>query len=97
MGAILLQNVGGQLGVKRIHSSGRCRSSPSPRGDFGGFPPNQSSYPPNWNMKHHKSFEFLSIFRVLSPHTQTQNPPAETQSPAIEKFLATVLRRSEVL
>jgi len=48
-------------------------------------------------MKHHKSFEFLSIFRVLSPHTQTQNPPAETQSPAIEKFLATVLRRSEVL
>jgi len=26
MGAILLQNVGGQLGVKRICSSGRCRS-----------------------------------------------------------------------
>jgi len=26
MGAILLQNMGGQLGVKPILSSGRCRS-----------------------------------------------------------------------
>jgi len=26
MGTILLQNVGGQLGVKPIYSSGQCRS-----------------------------------------------------------------------
>jgi len=48
-------------------------------------------------MKHYKSFEFLSIFRVLSPNTQTQSHLAETQSPAIENFLAMVLCRSEVL
>jgi len=29
MGAILLQNVGGQLGVNPIQSSGRCRSDVS--------------------------------------------------------------------
>jgi len=35
-------------------------------------------------MKHYKSVEILSIFRVPSP-------PAETQSHPIENFLATVL------
>jgi len=32
-------------------------------------------------MKHYKSVEFLSLFRVSSPPAQTQNPFAETQSP----------------
>jgi len=40
-------------------------------------------------MKHYKSVEFLSIFRVSSP-AQTQSHPAEMQSPPIENFLATV-------
>jgi len=35
-------------------------------------------------MKHYKSLEFLSIFR-MSSH------PAQTQSPPIKNFLATVL------
>jgi len=35
-------------------------------------------------MKHYKSVEFLSIFEVSSP-------PAQTQSPPIENFLATVV------
>jgi len=35
-------------------------------------------------MKHYKSVEFLSIFRMSSPSTQTRNPP-------MENFPATVL------
>jgi len=35
-------------------------------------------------MKHYKSIEFSSIFRMSSP-------PAQTQSSPIENFLATVL------
>jgi len=65
--------------------------------DFGGLhSQTKLQAPPNWNMKHYKSFEFLSIFRVLIPPTQTQSP-AETQSPATENFRAMVLCRSEVL
>jgi len=37
------------------------------------------------NMKHYKSVELLSVFRMSSS-------PAQTQSPPIENFLATVLR-----
>ena len=58
---------------------------PSPRRIFRvRSPPNKAPSPPNWNMKHYKSVEFLSIFR-MSSH------PAQTQSPPIENFLATVL------
>ena len=46
--------------------------------------------PPNWDLKHYKSVEFLSIFRMSSP-------PAQTQSPPIENFLATVVSRSRRL
>jgi len=35
-------------------------------------------------MKHYNSVEFLSIFRM-------SRPPTETQSPPIENFLVTVL------
>jgi len=42
-------------------------------------------------MKHYKSVEFLSIFRMSSPLAQTQSPPAETQRLPTENFLATVL------
>jgi len=59
---------------------------PSLRGSFGGLsPPNKApSKPPKWNMKHYKSVKFLSIFRMPIQ-------PAQTQSPPIENFLATVL------
>jgi len=40
-------------------------------------------------MKHYISVEFLSLFRMSSP-------PAETQSPSIENFLATVLTPGKV-
>jgi len=53
--------------------------------------------PPKWNMKHYKSVEFSSIFRVSSSLAQTQCPHAETQSPPIENFLSTVLLRSVAL
>jgi len=46
-------------------------------------------------MKRYKSVEFLSNFRLSSPSTQTQSSPAETQSPPIENFLATVLDRTQ--
>jgi len=52
---------------------------------LGAYPPQtklQAS--PNWNVKHYKSVQFLLIFGVSSP-------PAETQSPPIENFLAAVL------
>jgi len=42
-------------------------------------------------MKHYKSVEFLSIFRVSGPPAQIQSLFAETQSAPIENFLATVL------
>jgi len=48
-------------------------------------------------MKHYKSVEILSIFRMTSHPAQTQSPPAETQSPPIKNFLATVLRRIRAL
>jgi len=41
-------------------------------------------------MKHYKSVEILSIFRMPTPRTNLK-PPAETQSHPIENFLATVL------
>jgi len=41
-------------------------------------------------MKHIKSVEILSIFGVPSP-PHKREAPAETQSPPIENFLATVL------
>jgi len=34
-------------------------------------PPRQSCKPPNGNMKHDKSVEFLSIFRMSSPPPRT--------------------------
>jgi len=65
---------------------------PSPRGGFWGrSSPNKAPIPPTWNLKHDKSVEFLSVFRVSGPPAQTQRSPAETQSPPIENFLATVL------
>jgi len=36
-------------------------------------------------MKHNKSFEFMSIFRVSSPPLRTNTkPPTETQSPPMK-------------
>ena len=59
------------------------RGEPSPTG---GLSPPQTKLqaPPNWNMKHYKSVEFLSIFRMSSPPHRNAKPP-------IENFLATVL------
>ena len=37
-------------------------------------PPEQSSKPPNWNMKHYKSVEFLSIFRMSSSPNKRKAP-----------------------
>jgi len=37
-------------------------------------------------MKHYKSVEFLSIFRVSSPPAQTQSALAKTQNPLLKTF-----------
>ena len=53
-------------------------------GAFGGLAPQTKlQAPPNWNIKHYKSVEFLSIFSV--------KPPRRKAKPPIENFLATVL------
>jgi len=41
-------------------------------------PPNKAPCPLNRNMKHYKSVKFLSIFRMSSPHAQTQSPLLKT-------------------
>jgi len=66
---------------------------PLPRGVFVGLRPLQTKLQvlPNWKMKHYKSDEILSIFRVSSPRTNAKLHE-ETKSPPIENFLATVLR-----
>ena len=46
--------------------------------------------PPNWNMTHYKSVEFLSIFRMSIPSPRTK-PPPQGNVPAV------VLRRSCVV
>jgi len=59
--------------------------SPLATGGFGGLiPQNKTSRPINWNMKHCKSVEFLSIFIMSSD-------PFTNVKPTIEDFLATVL------
>jgi len=54
-------------------------AQPVATGGFGGLsPPNKAPSIPNWNMKHYKSVEFLSIFRMSSPSAQTQSPLLKT-------------------
>jgi len=56
-----------------------CVPVPLLRGAFGGLaPPNNALSPPNWNMEHYKSFEFLSVFRVSSPPHRPKNPLLKT-------------------
>jgi len=51
------------------------RSVPLPQGGFGGrSPPNKTLSPPNSNVKHNKSVELLSIFRMTSPPAKPQSP-----------------------
>ena len=62
-------------------------TSPRGGGAFGGLsPPNKTPSPPNWNTKHYKSVEILSMFRVSSPPAQTQSTPAEMQRPLLKTF-----------
>ena len=50
---------------------------PSPWGaSVGLYPQTKLQAPPNWNVKHYKSVEFLSIFRMSSPPAQMQSAPA---------------------
>jgi len=37
-------------------------------------------------MKHYKSVEFLSIFRVSNPLAQTQRPPQKGKAPLLKTF-----------
>jgi len=56
----------------------RCLLSPvatGGRGFSGLNPPNKAPSPPNWNVKHYKLVEFLSIFRISSPPALTQSSP----------------------
>jgi len=69
------------------HQMWACKLVPSPRGDFGSWPPQTKlQAPPNWNMTHYKPVEFLSVFRMSSPPEQTHSLPTETQSPLLKTF-----------
>jgi len=60
------------------------RSVPSPPGEgalVGLAPPKQSSKPPNWNMKHYKSEEFLSNFNIMPPLHERKAPPRKRNPP----------------
>ena len=49
--------------------------SPVAMGAFGGLsPPNKAPIPPNWNMRHYESVEFLSIFALTSPPHKRKAP-----------------------
>ena len=55
---------------------------PLPRGVLVGLaPPNKSPSPLNWNLKHYKSVEFLSIFNVKPPCTNVKPPRTSAKSP----------------
>jgi len=57
-------------------------ASPVAKGELN--PPNKALSPLNWNMKHYKSVWVCQFLKVSCP-------PAQTQSPPIENFLAAVL------
>jgi len=63
---------------------------PSPRG-FGEIsPPNKAPRPPNLNMKHYKSVDFLSNLNVKPPWRNVKPPRTKLKQP-IQDFLSTVL------
>ena len=48
--------------------------------------PNKAPSPPNWNLKHHKSVEFLSIFIVKPPLHERKAPPYNRKAPLLMTF-----------
>ena len=61
-------------------------------GLLGAYPPQtRLQAPPNWNMKHYKSVEILSYFRVSNPPRTNAKPPRRNAKPPIGNFLATIL------
>ena len=47
---------------------------------------NKASSPPNWNTKHYKSVEILSIFGVSSPPHKPKAPPQKRKPPLLKTF-----------
>ena len=69
-------------GVAKLASCPGDHPVPSPRGGFCGLsPPDKAPSPPNWNMKHYESMEFLSIFSVKPPATNAKPPRRNAKSP----------------
>jgi len=63
-------------------------SVPSPRREvFGGLsPPNKAPRPPNWNLKHYWSVEFLSLFNVKPPLHERKAPPHKRKALLLMTF-----------
>ena len=60
---------------------------PRRHGGFWGLsPPKQNSKPPNWNTKHYKSVDFLSIFGMSSPPRTNANLPRRNANPSCWKL-----------
>ena len=55
-------------------------------GAFGDLAPNKTPSPPNWNMKHYKSVECSSIFRMSSPTHKPKSPPQKRKAPLLKTF-----------
>ena len=69
--------------------------SPVTTGAFVGLSPHTKLQdPPNWNMKHYTSVEFLPIFRMSSPPVQTQSSPQNRKTRLLKTFWRRFWQRS---
>ena len=62
--------------ISSLNKNGTRDAVPSLRGLLGAWPPKQSSKTPNWNMKHYKSAEILSIWQFLECQVPLNKPKA---------------------
>jgi len=62
-------------------------SVPSPRGCFWGLTPQTKlQAPPNWNMKHYKSFVFCHFLKRGDPPYKPKDPPQKRKAPLLKTF-----------
>jgi len=83
-----------RIGDKLWGASCEVKPVPSPRGVWWAYPPKESSKPPDieiWNVINQCNFCQLWMSTTL---LHKRKDPAQTQSPPIDDFLATVLRET---
>jgi len=64
-----------------------CQQSRRHGGAFVGLAsPNKTPRPPNWNLEHYKSVEFLSILNIKPPSINAKPPPHKRKAPLLTTF-----------